>query len=401
MSSAVAIIAEYNPFHNGHLYHLSEAKRLSGAEYSFAVMSGNFVQRGEPALQNKLTRAKSAVLNGLDIIFELPVRFSTASAQDFAYAGVEMINSLKAADYLAFGAETNDITKLTAVSKLLANESGSFKASLNDRLKEGCSFPKAKALAVLDELGSDFEEVITLPNNILAIEYLTALLKLDSPIKPVLIQRNAASHDSDSVSGEFASAKMIRNMLYSGNHDEASRYLPSQTEALDEKYIRADDITALLNLSLINFQHTKNIPQPSILDMSEELSNKLRKLTLPLSYEEINEALKTKELTLSRIRRVLIHLLLDIRAVKTPSGIYCPYASLLALRKDSSKLLRAISDNSCIDIINKRADYQPKNQYVATLYEYDKKATDIYNLLYFINTGVRLPNELSSNIVIV
>ena len=135
--------------------------------------------------------------------------------------------------------------------------------------------------------------------------------------------------------------------------------------------------------------------------MSEELSNKLRKLTLPLSYEEINEALKTKELTLSRIRRVLIHLLLDIRAVKTPSGIYCPYASLLALRKDSSKLLRAISDNSCIDIINKRADYQPKDQYVAALYEYDKKATDIYNLLYFINTGVRLPNELSSNIVIV
>ncbi|MBQ6229955.1 MAG: nucleotidyltransferase family protein [Eubacterium sp.] len=395
--STVAIVAEYNPFHNGHKYHLDESKKLTGAEHAMAVMSGNFVQRGEPAVFNKLIRAEAAVRNGLDLVFELPVRFSTASAQDFAYASVEMINSLGIAEYLSFGAETDDINVLKKISDCLTNETASFKASLNDYLKEGNSFPKARSLALTEEFGEEYAEILSTPNNILAIEYLSALTKLDSNIRPVAVKRFGAGHDSDITDNKYASGKLIRESLKAGN-ESISTFIP---EDISERPIFSSDIQSILNIELMKLQ--RNIDAPSeysnILDITPDILNKLRNLSLPASYEDMIDSLKSKELTRSRICRVLIHLLLGIRDIK---GIkYCPYATLLALRKDSSHLLRSINEKSDITIINKRSDYKPDSEYASALYIYDRLATDIYNLLFYSKTNINRPNELASNIVLV
>ena len=439
--STVAIIAEYNPFHNGHKYHLEQSKHLTGADNAVVVMSGNFVQRGEPAIFNKQVRAEAAIINGLDIVFELPVRFSTASAQDFAYASVEMINSLGIADYLSFGAETDDIKVLQRIADCLTKESVSFKAALNDYLKDGYSFPKARSLALGEELGEQYLEIISTPNNILAIEYLSALAKLDSNIKPIVVKRFGVEHDSEMTASKYASGKMIRRLM-SANDRSISTYIPKASysdnyissflrkarnnENMDpntadtaictgikdtsaNKYsgiyddmnaIFSTDIEPLINHELIKLQnnHNNSSDYDSILDISPDIMNKLRKLSLPAAYEEIIDGLKSKELTRSRICRVLIHLLLDIKDIK--DGLCCPYATLLALRKESSKLLRTINEKANINIINKRSDYKPNSEYAAKLYIYDFYATYIYNLLYFNKTGIRLPNELSSNVVV-
>ena len=396
--STVAIIAEYNPFHNGHLYHLNESKRITGAENAIAVMSGNFVQRGESAVLPKLKRAEYAVRSGLDIVFEMPVRYSTASAQDFAYAGVEMINSLGIADYLSFGTETNDIDVLQKISDCLTNETASFKSSLNDYLKEGNSYPKARSLALAEELGVEYAEIMSKPNNILAIEYLSALTKLDSSIKPVAVTRIGAGHDGSISEDNYASGKMIREMLH--NNDTITSFMPYSIE--DKKAIYGTDMESLLNYELLKIKQCSSEEAinkySDILDITPELINKIRNLTLPASYEDIIESLKSKEITRSRICRVLIHLLLEIKDIK--NEIYCPYATILALRKDSSGLLRDTGNRSKIELINKRSDYNPDNKYSASLYKYDRKATDLYNLLWYDKYKEIFRNELSSNIIV-
>ena len=393
----VAIVAEYNPFHNGHKYHLEESKRLSGAECAMAVMSGNFVQRGEPAVFNKLVRAETAVRSGLDLVFELPVRFSTASAQDFAYAAVEMINSLGIADYISFGAETEDIETLKKISGCLTNETASFKSALNDYLKAGNSFPKARSLVLAQELGEDYATIMSTPNNILAIEYLSALTKLDSNIKPTAVKRIGAAHDSTATDDKYASGKLIRDSLKSGDTNISSFV----TETINERPIFSSDIQSILNIELMKLQRSVDTSSEysNILDITPDILSKLRNLSLPASYEDIISSLKSRELTRSRICRVLIHILLGIKNIKDTS--LCPYATLLALKKDSSHLLRSISEKSDITIINKRSSYKPDSDYASALYIYDRLATDIYNLIFYSKTNINKPNELSSNIVIV
>ena len=393
----VAIVAEYNPFHNGHKYHLEESKRLSGAEYAVAVMSGNFVQRGEPAIFNKLVRAEAAVRSGLDLVFELPVRFSTASAQDFAYASVEMINSLGIADYISFGAETEDIETLKKIAGCLTNETASFKSALNDYLKAGNSFPKARSLTLAQELGEDYATIMSTPNNILAIEYLSALTKLDSNIKPIAVKRIGAEHDSTATDDKYASGKLLRDSLKSGDTNISSFV----TETINERPIFSSDIQSIMNIELMKLQRSVDASSEysNILDITPDILNKLKSLSLPASYEDIISSLKSKELTRSRICRILIHILLGIKDIKDTR--FCPYATLLALKKDSSHLLRSISEKSDITVINKRSSYKPDSEYASALHICDRLATDIYNLIYYSKTNINKPNELSSNIVIV
>lgn len=399
--STVAIIAEYNPFHNGHLYHLKESKRISGADHAIAIMSGNFVQRGEPAILPKLRRAEYAVRFGLDIVFEMPVRYSTASAQDFAYAGVEMINSLGIADYLSFGAETNDIDIIRKISDCLTNETASFKLALNDFLKEGNSYPKARSLALAEEFGEEYADIMSQPNNILAIEYLSALTKLDSRVKPIVVPRKGAAHDSSMTKNKFASAKYIRDTIQTADNNDISSYVPYDINEAD-KFVFSNDIETLINHELLNLQSElsdNGQKLNNILDLNSNLINRIQKLNLPLSYSELIEELKSKNITHTRLCRTLLHILLGIENIK--DNIYCPYATLLAFRKDASHMFRSINDSSDIRIINKRSSFEPANEYEAKLYKYDCYATDIYNLLYYSKTKVHLPNELSSNIAII
>ena len=416
--STAAVISEYNPFHNGHLYHLRESMRKTGADSFIAVMSGNFVQRGEPAVFNKLDRSEAAVRNGADAVFELPVRFSTAGAQDFAYAGVEIIDSLGIADYLSFGAETDDISVLERISAVLTNETVSFKSALKDHMKEGLSYPKARALALADEIGPEYADIMSLPNNILAIEYLSALKKLDSDIKPVIIKRTGTGHDSSYVNGSYASGRYIREKLIEGDKTVSSlvpqipgaygntavnNINPLSSPVTDDiRTITADDLQGVINMEFIKMQSSGRSDSTKYIDLSDitpELISKILSLNIPMSYNDIIESLKTKEITRAKICRALIHLVLGIKDIKELK--YCPYTTLLALNKNSSGLIRRAADNNRISIINKRSDYKPDSSYAATLYGYDKAATDLYNLLYFERYGITLPGELSSNIRII
>ena len=428
----VAVIAEYNPFHNGHKFHIEESKRLSGANNMIAVMSGNFVQRGEPAIFDKLTRATAAVKGGIDAVFELPVRYSTSSSPDFAYAGVEIINSLGGITHLSFGTETPDVDKLQSISDIILKETSSFKSSLNDHLKEGYSFPKARALALEEEIGSDDAAILSSPNNILAIEYLTALKKMNSEIIPIAIPRRGASHDSAietnpviypemnsytnadnninpcaygytnintnmSMNSNIVSAKSIRGLLHDNLDVEAEKYIPFADIFNGKAKLSIKDFEVLINKRLLDLQSKYE----DILDLDKDLYNKIKKLSLPMNCDEIITALKSKEITYSRICRVLIHILLEIDNTKNNTGIYCPYTTLLALNKNNSGLLKTINNTDKIKIINKRADYIPENKFAKDLYLLDKKATDLYNLIYYSKTGIKSPKELSSNVSII
>ena len=239
---------------------------------------------------------------------------------DFAYAAVEMINSLGIADYISFGAETEDIETLKKISGCLTNETASFKSALNDYLKAGNSFPKARSLALAQELGEDYATIMSTPNNILAIEYLSALTKLDSNIKPTAVKRIGAEHDSTATDDKYASGKLIRDSLKSGDTNISSFV----TETINERPIFSSDIQSILNIELMKLQRSVDTSSEysNILDITPDILSKLRNLSLPASYEDIISSLKSRELTRSRICRVLIHILLkDGYAYDPISGV--------------------------------------------------------------------------------
>lgn len=191
MDNVLAIIGEYNPFHNGHLYHLNEAKKVSNASYSIAIISGNFVQRGNVSIVDKWTKAKMAILNGIDLVLELPCIYSISSAENFASGAIRTLNSLKIVDTLSFGCELDDISILKEFAQILTDEPEEFKSLLSHELSKGISFPKARENALLMYLNDirRYANVLSSPNNILAIEYLKALNMTNSSIEPLSIKR--------------------------------------------------------------------------------------------------------------------------------------------------------------------------------------------------------------------
>lgn len=194
MSKVLGIIAEYNPFHNGHLYHLEQSKKLTGANYTVAIISGNFTQRGSTSLVDKWSKAKSAIENGIDLVIELPVLYATSSAENFAEGSIKLLNSLKVVDYISFGAETSNIDTLSEISEILLNEPRNYKNILSRELSKGVSFPKARENALLSYLDNNqkYQNILSSPNNILGIEYLKAMKKFKSTIKPVSVPRYEA-----------------------------------------------------------------------------------------------------------------------------------------------------------------------------------------------------------------
>src|SRR5690554_4412644 len=185
----VGIIAEYNPFHNGHQHHILEAKKQTGADYVIVVMSGNFVQRGAPSIINKYSRAKAALESGADLVFELPVIYSTASAQYFSLGAISLLDKLGLVDYVCFGSESGDIESLTYIAKYLHNNSYEYNKDINNLMKNGITFPEARQIAIKNNNNTIDDNVISSPNNILGIEYIKAILELNSNIIPVSISR--------------------------------------------------------------------------------------------------------------------------------------------------------------------------------------------------------------------
>ena len=334
---AVGIIAEYNPFHAGHAYQIAQIKKFTSSEI-VAVMSGSFTQRGEPAILDKWTRARLAILGGVDLVLELPFISAVRSAQDFARGGVRLLESLGVVDTLAFGAELADIERLNLAAA--AFEEKFFKEELKRLMSQGTSYAAAvtKILSAVTKLD---EGHLRQPNTILAIEYLRSL---PEKISPLLIERVGAAYDDLTLHEKFSSASAIRAELYKKNPswEKISAQVDAETlkalqaaELVDEKFLFRPLMIKLLTARVDELK--------KIYGMTEGLEYRLLKATSAKNYLELVEALKARRYTLSRVKRLLLHFLLDVTAAQVEELDATPCARLLAFNERGRALLKKIS----------------------------------------------------------
>ncbi len=385
----VGIVAEYNPFHKGHAYHIRKAKEISGADYAVVVMSGNFTQRGTPAILDKFTRTRMALSCGADLVLELPVRYACASAEYFASGAAAILDRLGCVDALCFGSECGSAESLMQAAAALEQfeNTPKFRETLKEQLKKGLSFPAARsaALQCCQEKAVCEDALFSLPNNILGIEYCRALLRRNSSIRPVTIPRKGGYHDTALVSDEetFASASAIRQAIAQNTAiqtvpaEEASvlqKYIfpavPSETVPLWERILSfsrhspedrspssasfgmltEQDFSALLHYRLLSCgDSAADSASDGFLpfaDVTPDLSDKLRKnLYAFTDWDSFCRTLNSRDLTYTRISRVLAHILLDIRAegmTACKESGFPGYARILGFRKEAAPLLSHI-----------------------------------------------------------
>jgi len=308
----VGIIAEYNPFHNGHKFHIEEAKRLTGADSAVVVMSGNYVQRGDVAIFDKQTRARSAIVGGADLVIELPTVCATQSAEVFARSSVHLMNALNCVDYLAFGAEAEDVGDIMMVAKFLSGENDEFDNVIRAKLKTGISYASARAAAVAEFCGARQAEVLQEPNNILAVEYLKALHTLKSDIQPILIKRRAVGHDDSEVRGNFASASLIREKIKTEGFKSVETLVPPECIEL-YKTSESHAIETVQVAILANLRRMTSMDIAKIADVSEGLENRISELANKhKTLGGLIDAVKTKRYTHARLRRIMLHSYLGI-----------------------------------------------------------------------------------------
>lgn len=348
------IIAEYNPFHNGHKYHIEKTRKLTGADGVIVVMSGNFVQRGEYAICDKWSRAKMAICGGADLVIELPVIYSCQSAEFFAKGAVSILENLNC-NYLSFGTEADDTEEIIKIAEFLKNPDDNFKKTLEESLQKGESYPKALSKA----LGND---AINTPNNVLAIEYIKYLEKM----KPFGITRKGSMHDGKGSASDIR-AKISAN-------ESAQSLMPQSALDIFEKSNRANreiyEKLVLYKLRTITADELKAVP-----DVTEGLENRIMQMChKATTLDELLELIKTKRYTMARIRRILNNALLGItkdHITKAPE-----YVRVLGMNKKGMEILASLRDNTDIPIITKVAD-APKSK----MLDVDTNATNIYSLL--------------------
>ena len=369
--NVVGIIAEYNPFHEGHAYQIQKAKEQCGAEFAVVVMNGDFVQRGEPAIFDKYTRTKEALLGGADLIFELPVRFGLSSAGDFAMGGVLALNALPFVTHLCFGTETGDLTPLLQAATFLCDEPDSYRTRVKHFVKQGILYPKARSLALAAESGLPTETWDS-PNNILGLEYCVALQKLHSKIKPFTIRREGQGyHDNDTPAlSDFPSATFLREKI---------------RKAGEKENLSLSDFSSLIGYSLLTAKDLCRIK-----DITPDLSDRIRN-ELP-KYREINEFVKTiknPSLTTGRIKRSFFQCLFDIEKEEP----VMPYLRDLGMKKEASSLLSQKENASC-QILTKLAFDVPKMDDTAKkLFAKDLLASDLYRQVFCHKYNQTLTNE--------
>lgn len=408
----VGLITEYNPFHNGHAYHIEKAKMLTGADRVIVVMSGDFVQRGAPAVMPKHLRTESALLSGASLIIELPVCFATGSAEYFAQGSISLLNQLGCIDSICFGSECGDLHLLKEIAQILADEPIEYQTALKQGLKEGASFPAARQEA-LNIYSDKYSEILASPNNILGIEYLKALAKIHSKMGPFTIKRIGAGYHDMDIDGQFSSATAIRSDIYQlADVNSSSESLPlthiqtqvpsSCHELMKKNYqtrypVKADDFSLLLKAKLLS-ETAGSLSH--YLDINPELANRILRLRNDyLSFEQFCDLLKTKELTRSRISRSFIHVLLGITndwltAMKAPA----PYARILGFRRDHADLLGILKRTSDIPLITSPARAVLADTAYQML-ELDIYASDLYESVITDLYGTPFHNELTKQII--
>lgn len=390
------IIAEYNPFHNGHAYHIEKTKEVTNCDAIVAIMSGNFVQRGAPALFDKWTRTEMALKNGIDLVIELPTYYATSSAEFFAQGSVGLLDSLGIVDSLSFGAKTTDLDALKRVANVLYLEPNDYKTMLQNELKKGLSFPIARSNALKNFIKKEYDakyisEILLDANNVLGIEYLKALMYNNSPIVPNIIQRKGEDYNSTNIVDGVCSATAIRKLLEKQEIEVLQDVMPKEsfdilnTELLSgkqpmniEKYEK--EIFYILRRSLANDLF-------ELADVSEGLENVLKKASNETTeIEKLIDMMKSKRYTRTRIQRILLHALLNITKDEVNNYKYNPqYIRVLGFTKIGEKLLTQIYNKSNLPIVTSVSKFlKSANETGRRMIEKDILATNIYTLGYEI-----------------
>ena len=393
MGKVLGIVAEYNPFHNGHLFHLEESKKITGATYTIAVMSGNFTQRGSTSLIDKWSKAKSAIENGIDLVIELPVLYSISSAENFAEGAIKILNSLGVVDYISFGAETSNIDILEKVADILYREPKEFKAILSHELEKGNSFPKARENALLMYLNDikTYSNILSSPNNILGIEYLKALKKYKSSIIPICIHRYEAEYNDISYTGNIASSTAIRNIVKNNGLNILANLMPpySYSSLIDSIKVGhvVPDISVfereiIYNLRKMSLADIANLP-----DVNEGLENAIKNAANSCnSIVEFLNIIKSKRYTNTRIQRILLYSLLGISKKDMQiSKKINPYIRVLGFNERGKFIVSEVAKaNPSLPIITsvKRFVDTNRNKNLNILLEKDIWATNVYTIGY-------------------
>jgi len=414
----LGIITEYNPFHNGHLYHLFKAKEITGADHVVAVMSGNFLQRGEPAIINKWARTKMALNAGVDLIIELPFIFSTQDANGFAFGAIKLLDSLQIIDYLCFGCETDNLDTLYSISNFLHIEPQKYKELIVHNSKNGYEFPRARAQALceyhrifgidgLEKISPlELSKLLKYPNNILALEYIKHLINLKSKIKPIAIKRMGAGYHQKNIEGKISSATSIRNEILNSLsspktdlfilNDRIKSTIPQSGFPILEKELREGRgpitfdsyrqyiLATLRRMSLEDISRVQGV--------TEGLENRIKKASLKsCTIEQLINSIKTRRYTRTKIQRIILHLMANLskKDVKTFNRCGPLYARVLGFSKKGKILLRTIKKISSTPLISKLSNYlrqtisEENNNFrnrLIKMLDHDILATDIYVL---------------------
>lgn len=414
--SIVGIIAEFNPFHNGHKYIIDKAKEITGATNVVVVMSGNYVQRGTPAICDKFTRTKMAIESGCDVVIELPVIYSCGSAKYFAEGAVNLLNSLGCIDYLAFGSEYSNSDYLTYIADILSNEPNYFKERLNHYLKNGFSYPYSRENALFDYLLSTdnyydeetFRNIISSPNCILAIEYICAINKFSSKMKPIPIPRINASYHQLTILDDICSATALRNVMddfetlnNARNTIPPSAYTILKNEFNNSLPIFENDFSSILGYTLIANKEKLQ----DYYDFSLTFANRVRNMADEfISFTNFATNLTTKNITGTYVNRCLTHLILGIRnefVKRVTSNGFNFYIRILGFNKNNADVLNNIKTKSTLPVITKISDsYDNLSIIGKQLLDINMKADEIFRYIQNIKFNNNIPNEYKQGVYI-
>lgn len=399
MNGILGIVSEYNPFHNGHLMHLQKSKELTHTDFTIAVMSGNFVQRGDTSIVDKWTKAEMALKSGVDLVIELPTLYAISSAENFADGAIKILNSLGIVDYVSFGSEIGEITPLDDVASVLYKEPKEFSSLIIRQLRSGLSYPKARELAIQMYFGSSqkYTDVLENPNNILGIEYLKSLKRLKSPITPITLKRKYSDYNSNDIKSGIASATAIRTMLQKGKN--IHYVVPYETyELLEEKkkYGQIIPSLSIFSKEIIYTLRKMTLSEIATLpDVSEGLENKIKAAAnTSNNLEELILKIKSKRYTQSRIQRILLYALLNISEKDiTMSKKQMPYIRVLGFNKNGKKIISAIANqNPKLQIIVSVKKFMENNtdKHLHTMISKDIFSSNVYTLGYEYNSTANL-----------